>query len=258
MEEREGKDNHGDFVDCFLKDIENYFASYTNRKFAIRQLSKLAGISQKTIERILAKSNNPSYQSIFKIYSVIYGTRDEKKIISLVPRPVKEILMKANPKSLKTEKLQSNLATIFANDPIASEIFILAGLSKININTVAYQFGMYGIKTLEELVEKEIIIQISKQEYILNPNHPELDGRALKELGLKFINRYSKPINTETEGQNILAFYAENLNEAGIKEWLRIDTEAFRRKVFIAKDSKYKGSSKFFTFMASDSMKQER
>lgn len=258
MEERKDKDNNGDFVDCFLKDIEHYFASYTNRKFAIRQLSKLAGISQKTVERILVKSNNPSYQSLYKIYSVIYGTRDENKILSLVPKSVREVLIKANPKSLKSDRLPSNLAAIFVNDPIASEIFVLAGLGKININTVAYQFGMYGVKTLEDLVEKEIILQLAKQEYILNPNHPELDGRALKELGLKFISRYSKPINTETEGQNILAFYAENLNEAGIKEWLKIDTEAFRQKVTIAKDRKYKGSSKFFTFMASDTMKQEK
>lgn len=258
MEEREEKSCREDYVDYFLRDIESYFASFTNRKFAIRQLSKLAGISQKTLERILAKTNNPSYQTIFKIYFVIFGTQDEQIVLEKVSSSVRTILIKANPKTLKAKKNDSNLSVIFSNDPIASEIFVLAGLGKININAIAYQFGIYGIKVLESLVDKDILLQISKQEYLLNPNHPELDGKALKELGLKFTKRYAKPLNTEVEGQNLLAFYAENLNETGIKEWLKVDTEAFHRKIKIAKDSKFQGTIKYFTFMVTDSMQMEK
>ena len=49
-----------------------------NKSFAIQVLAKESGLSDKTIKRLLAKNNKPTYQTIFKIYSVIFETSTKK------------------------------------------------------------------------------------------------------------------------------------------------------------------------------------
>lgn len=247
------------YLDDLIYDIESYLNDFPNRNFAIKYLADQSKLSSKTIKRILEKTSRPSYQSLFKIYRVIHNTTDENEIIKKVSCRVAKVLKKSNPVNLKKySDDQINLFQIFKENPLAGEIFLLAGSQNLSLNTIAYRYGQLGVETLEELIKHKVIIEIDSKQYTLNSNLPRLDGKVLKELGLRMIKRFSDPSLCDEEGENIIALYAEALNQEGIAQWLRIDTEAFHKKIKIAKQSKYQGHIPYFTFQASDQLNSRK
>src|SRR5690606_29714386 len=130
--------------------------------------------------------------------------------------------------SLFNKKSDDEFIALLKKEPLLAEIYILAGTNPLDARAIGYRYGQYGLELIEKLVSENLLVLAAKDKYVLSPSAPNLDGEALKLLGEHFVHRFSKPKAVMSE--NTIAFYAEGLNEEGMKEWLRIDDEAFYKK----------------------------
>jgi acyl-CoA-binding protein len=240
-------------------DLASYLENFPNKCFAIRVLAKESGLNEKTIKRLLAKNNKPTYQTIFRLYSVFLNTTDYDNLIEKSPKVIKETLKKYSPcESLTQESKNQNFLEYIKKEPLMAELYILAGTGPLVKNAIGFRYGQYGLEVLEKLVEAELIVKVDKDTYIISKSAPNLDGDCLKHLGEYFVHRFSKPRNAQLEGENTIAFYAEGLNDAGLKEWLKVDSEAFYKKQQIADQTQYKGNIPVFSFSATDTIQLEK
>jgi hypothetical protein len=239
-------------------DIADYISKFANKSFGLRILASESELNEKTLKRLLAKKNNPTYQTLFRLYMVFLDTRNEETVILKAPTLISDELKKFNPKDLRKKvKKEYDFAEMIYREPVLGELFVLAGTGSLHGNTIAFKYGQYGMDLLKKLEDLDIVKEVDKNTYGLTPDGPTLDGKVLKNLGLRFIERFSKPDNTHLAGESMLSFYAESLNQEGITEWLRLDEENFYKKIQVAKKSKYKGSFPAFTFNATDKISVE-
>lgn len=243
------------------KDLKTYLKAFPNEKFAIRIVSQETGLNQKTIKRLLQGENKPTHQTLLKLYSLFYQQDDYQKVFTLVPEVVRQRIADYTPDEdvlgKKQKEGKSSLLETLKSEPLAAEILILCGLMPLQKSTLCFRYGDYGLKVLHALVKEGFLVEQTKDHFVLSPLGPELDAECLKILGMHFTQRFAKPSQAKVLNQNILSFYAECLNEAGKEQWLKIDTEAFYKKVEIAKSQQYKGHLPVFTFTTTDTMTME-
>jgi DNA-binding phage protein len=240
------------------KDLARHLDKFTNKSFGLRTLADEAEITQRTIKRLLAQQNQPSYQTLFRLYMVFLGTTDEEIVVEKCPEIIRKELQNRNPKKLRKEtKKDYDFSDLINKEPLLGELYILAATGPLHANTVAYRYGQYGIDLLKRLEQLNILKESDKNIYTPAPNGPTLDGKVIKSLGLRFVERFSKPSKGEEKGENILSFYAEGLNDKGLNEWLKLDEENFYKKVEIAKKAEFQGTRPAFTFTATDEISME-
>lgn len=245
--------------DQVAQDLSNYLECFPNKTFAIRILAKESGLNPKTIRRLLAKENRPTYQTLYRLYSIFLDIDNYGELLKACPCVVAKKIADYNPvDTSETETQNLELLNLFKNIPLFAELFVLAGTSPLNKNAVAFRYGEYGVEVLEKLKEEDLIIEVEKDVFTLSKNTPPMDGECLKYLGEYFIKRFSKPSNTQIHNENTINFYAESLNEEGKYAWLKVDTDAFYKKIEIANNPKYKGNIPVFTFNATDTIKPEK
>jgi hypothetical protein len=239
-------------------DIKNYFGQFPNKSFAQRILSKETGLNSKTIKRLLKCTNKPTYQTLFRLYSVMLSENDFEQLCNLCPENIAEQIRKYSPCNTVTTKDDvDDFLDLVRKDALMSELYVLAGTGPLKKSAVGFRYGQYGIELIERFVEKKYFNIIDTDTYILSDCAPNLDTDSLKHLGEYFVSKFSKPKNAQVKSENTISFYAESLNEEGKKAWLAIDTESFYKKVEIANNPLFKGNEKIFTFTATDSIKTE-
>lgn len=240
-------------------DLAKYLDNFPNKTFAIRVVAKETGLNPKTIRRLLARANKPTHQTLYKLYSIFFEEDNYSRLLERCPQVVKERICDYNPcDQSHKEKDNKDFLDHLKREPLMAELFVLAGTGPLNRNAVAFRYGQYGLEVLEKLLTCDLLVEVDKETFELSKNSPTLDGHALKYLGEYFIRRFSKADNTQVHNENIINFYAEGLNEDGKKAWLKVDTEAFYKKVEIAKDPKYSGKIPVFTFTATDTITPEK
>lgn len=250
-------DSHtcSDYCEQIRLDLESFISNFPNKSFAIRVLAKESAISEKTIKRLLKKTNRPTYDTIFALYAVILETEDEELILSKVAPSLSNYLNQMTARKLKKKKnLDYDFLEMLKKDPVICELFVQAATGGVNESAIGYRYGQYGLELLERMSELKILRAVDKGVYELSPHAPSVEGEVLKFIGLRFSEVFSKPTNSQETNNNVMSFYANSLNEEGYKEWLRIDTEAFYKKLEVAKMKEYKGAMRYFTFNATDSM----
>lgn len=60
---------------------------------------------------------------------------------------------------------------------------------------------------------------------------------------------------SDDEGENYIALYAEGLSEEAYNNWIKIDEEAFAKKVELSKQTHARGTLRAITFMLTEKMK---
>ncbi len=240
-------------------DLAEYLDNFPNKTFAIRILAKETGLNPKTIRRLLVRANKPTHQTLYKLYSIFFDEDNYSKLLEKCPKVIKERISEYNPCD-HSEKENDNREFLnqLKREPLMAELYVLAGTGPLNKNAVAFRYGQYGIEVLEKLICADILVEIEKETYGPSKNSPTLDGHALKYLGEYFVRRFSKADNAQIQNENMVSFYAEGLNEEGKQAWLKVDTDAFYKKVKIAQDPKYRGSTPVFTFTATDTITPEK
>lgn len=256
------KERVSDFVDPITDqvaiDLSAYMDRFSNKSYGIRYLSRETGLHEKTIKRLLEKKNRPTYQTIAKLYFLFHSTEDYKTLLAQCPGVIKDYLLKTTPQNAipKSSQKSDQFAEFLKRDPLVAEIFVVAGTGPVDQEQIRYLYGQYGLQALEQLVNEKILWEFEKGQYKLAANTPSLNGDSLKFLGEHFTRRYCVP--QEVMSENNISFYAEGLNEEGLKAWLAIDTESFYRKLKIAEDKKYLGTKRVFTFVVTDTISPEK
>lgn len=242
-------------LDQVCKDLEHYVSQFSNKSFALRNLSEETRLNEKTLRRLLKKKNVPSIQTLHKLYFVLTSAVSEEEMLSLCPPLIKEQLSKLSLDQLKKETPRHyNFNHLIENDPVLGEIYALLGTRDLDITEIVYRFGQYGVDLLDKMKSLGLVKKKDKDLYCLSERQPHLDGEVLKSLGSRLVTRYVKPLNTDLEGDSFMGLYCEGLNGAGKKKWLEIDEKAFKEKMLVANDDKYKGLESMFTFHATDNL----
>lgn len=246
-------------VEQVALDIANYLDKFPNKNFGVRILAQESGVNERTIKRLLGQKNFPSPPTLFKLYMTLTEELDIKKMLETCPKVIKEeIIDKCPDISIGKKYCKTNLLELIEADPLLGELYVLAGTGPLYKDSISFRYGQYGIELLEKLEGLKILIKKDRSTYILGTNSPTIDGPVIKALGLRFVQKFSKPECAGLRGNNVMNFYAEGLNEEGLNEWIKADEEAFYKKVKIANDPKYKGSKPVFTFTTTDSAELEK
>lgn len=236
-------------------DLANYLDGFSSKTFATRKLAKETGLNPKTIKRLLAGENKPTYHTLFKLYSVLLDEPNGECLLQKCPKVIAKEIKDYNPvESKETSFQQSDFLAFIQKEPLLIEILILAGTGPLHKSKVAYQFGQYGLELLEKLIQKGFLKEVEKEVYGHTKNVPNFDGETLKFMGNYFVHRFFKTENADLKNQNVINFYAEGLNEEGKQKWLEIETKSFYEKVKLANDPQYQGKIPMFTFGAMDTL----
>lgn len=241
-------------------DLKNYLTQFPNEKFAMRIVSQETGLNQKTIKRLLNCENKPTHQTLLKLYALFFQLDDYQEVLAKAPVIIRERIQNYSPDEEilgKKKRSQTSLIEMLKVEPLASELVILAALMPIQMSTICFRYGDYGLKVLKQLETAGILVEQERDCYIMAPQGPDFDAECLKILGLHFTQRFAKTSQAKLLNQNILSFYAECLNEKGKQAWLKVDTEAFYKKVEIAKSTEFKGTIPMFTFTTTDTISTE-
>lgn len=243
-------------VDQVALDLAEYLGKFPNKSFAVRVLAKECGLSEKTIKRLLKSENKPTYQTIFKLYSIFFEESEYEALLGKCPIVVREYIKDYTPSEAESSTEKNNqLLELLRKEPLFAELMVLAGTGPLHMSAIGFRYGQYGLEVLERLEKAHVLIKVTKDAYSVSSKLPNFDGQALKFLGEYFIHRFSKPSDLMSE--NTISFYAEGLNREGLKEWLAVDSEAFYKKLEIANNPQYKGATPVFTFTATDTIQRE-
>jgi len=237
------------------KDLQEKVDEYSDSKKGIKALAILMGIHEKTLKRLISCENRPGYQTLFKIYRTIYHTNNDTQIIALAPTIVKEFLLKTHPKGMsETIQYTLDIERELKKDPVFSEIYLLCGTGGTTREYVAFNFGRYGERVFEKMIDQEVIAPVDKFHYELGKNQAPLSVETLLSMGIQLTERYFKSSNTDNMGDNYISFFAEGINAETYQKWLEIDKEAFQKKIALANQIENKGDIKTFTFGVTETM----
>lgn len=251
----ESSKDHLDLHTQVANDLQILLSKYKNPKVGLRQISAQIQVSEKTITRLINKENKPTYQTLYKIYRVIYSTSDDTKLLGLMPPVVQDEIKRHNPlKQHSTITYKKEIENEILYDRCFAEIYFMASCSPLSRDLIQLHFGLNGIETSERMVELGALKRTREGLYTVGDVQTNLDAQTLKRVGLSISEKYAKIQNTQTRGNNLIAFYVEGLSDEAYEQWLKIDQEAFYKKVEIANSEGSKGNKRAFTFTATDTM----
>lgn len=241
------------------KDLTVKLSQYRDPKKGIKILASQMGIHEKTLKRLIECQNKPGYQTLLKIYRVVFNTQQDNEVLEKSPEVVKQFLMGHNPKPFDSQVTYSLDVEMEINrDPVFAEIYLMGATGGVTREYVMFQFGQYGDRLLQKMLEQKVLVPQDKYRLILGPQQASLGPETLKHLGQLCIEHYLKPENGDLSGENFHAFFAESLSEEAYNEWLKIDEEAFTKKVQLANRPGSQGEHRVFTFIATDTISRSK
>jgi hypothetical protein len=237
------------------EDLKKKLAEFNDPKKGIKVMAMLMGIHEKTLKRLIDCENRPGYQTVFKIYRVLFHSQNDTQLLELVPNPIKEFLIKAHPRGLNdTVSYNLNVENELKKDPVFCEIYFLAAAGGITKEFISFHYGKYGERVLDKMVDQDVLAAIGKNRFALGTNQASMTVETMSLVGQHLVERYYKSENSDNMGDNYLSFYTHGLSEEAYNDWLKIDKEAFLKKTEIVKDSKNWGEVKAFTFGVTDTL----
>lgn len=236
-------------------DLRNYLDQFSDPKKAVRIASINIGIHQKTLKRLIEQSNTPTYLTLYKIYREIFDIKNDSLLLQMVPEIIKKELVKENPKDI-VSNIQFNVEVEdeINSDPVFMDIYFLSNAGILTREYIQFKFGEYGLSIVSKMLKSNILEINDRGIYVQGTNQANLSPLTIKRSGLYIINKYLSPESCEEKGHNFCGVFVEGLTPEGFNEWLKIDYEAFYKKVEISKKYKDNKGIKAFTFMATDSM----
>jgi len=241
------------------KDLTVKLSQYRDPKKGIKILASQMGIHEKTLKRLIECQNKPGYQTLLKIYRVLFNTQQDNDVLEKSPEIVKQFLMGHNPKPFESQVTYSLDVEMEINrDPVFAEIYLMAATGGVTREYVMFQFGQYGDRLLQKMLDQKVLIPQDKYRHVLGPQQATLGPDTLKHLGQLCVEHYLKPENGDLSGENFHAFFAENLSEDAYNEWIQIDEEAIKKKLQVVNRPGSQGDIRVFTFTATDTISRSK
>lgn len=240
-------------------DLKNYMEQFSDPKKGLRLASIKIGIHKKTLKRLIDKENTPTYLTLYKIYREIFSIRNDSILLQMVPDVVKKELIKENPKDiLKDIQFNVEVEDEICSDPVFMDIYFLSNAGLLTREFVQFKFGEYGMNIVSKMLNENILEVDSYGVFKQGTNQANLSPVTIKRSALYIINKYFTPSNCEDKGKNFCGIYFEGLTPEGFNEWLKVDYEAYHKKVELAKQYRDPRGIKAFTFAVTDSLSEEK
>jgi hypothetical protein len=238
-------------------DLEKKLSEFKSRKIGVRLFAQKINVNERTVTRLLKQENRPTYQTLLKIYGVIFNTLNESLIVELAPEIVANEIKKHYPEVVnKRSSPMPDIGNDVLHDRCFTDLYVMASCGPLSLDFVQYRYGIHGVETIDRMVELRVLKTTKEGHYIPGANEVEFTPKVLKRVGQSISEKFSKPDNSELGGENLIAFYAEGLSDEAYDEWLQVDEQAFKKKVEISQRSGAKGNKKVFTYMVTDTFKE--
>jgi len=238
-------------------DLKEKLSEFNDPKKGIKVMAMLMGIHEKTLKRLIDCENKPGQQTVFKIYRVLCKSQNDAELFEKVPDIIKEFIIKSSPRNFSENIVyQMDLDAELKKDPAFCEIYFLLGTGGVSKEYIAFNYGAYGERLLNKMLDQQVAAPLRKDFYTLGVNQAPLSGDTLSYVGQHLINRFHKPSNGDELGQNYFSLYAQGLSEEAYAKWLEIEKEAFDKKMKIAKDPKNHGNVRAFTQSVVDTLEE--
>lgn len=240
-------------------DLKNYMDQFSDPKKGLRLASIKIGIHKKTLKRLIDQENTPTYLTLYKIYREVFNIKNDSILLQTVPEVVKKELIKENPKDvLKNIQFNVEVENEIISDPVFMDIYFLSNAGILTREFIQFKFGEYGMNIVSKMLKGNILELDRHGVYKQGSNQANLSPLTIKRSALYIINKYFTPSNCEDKGKNFCGIYFEGLTPEGFNEWLKVDYEAFYKKVELSKQYRDPRGIKAFTFVATDSMSEEK
>ncbi len=228
-----------------------------NHKNARRILSKKMGIHEKTFLRLLHFENKPSAPTVLKIYKTYYNKFNDADVLDLVPKEVSEFL-KENLVLSYSEPAQATYSESvdddIQNNPVFAEIYVLAATGPIGLDEIQYRYGLFGTETLKQMLKRDILKELRANYFVLGGNQASFANLTVLKTGLLLAKNYGDAHSGQVLDNNFISFFAEGLSNEGYQKWIKIDQEAFQKKVELSKKPENLGSIRAFCFQVVEKM----
>lgn len=239
-------------------DLRSHLKQFRSESIGLRKLSEKSGIHQRTLKRLLAQENRPGYQTLVRLYTCLIDSPNGGLLLKNLPEKVASEIQKKSPVSTTGNLEYSEEANKeMFYDKVFAEIYCLASMSPITNEYIQYRYGMSGAETADRMLDLGVLKLTKTNMYTTGDKQIEFSPKLVKRLGLNLVEKYVKTQDVDLAEKNLIAFYAEGLSPEGYRAWLKIDQEAFYKKIEVTKKEGMLGDIKTFTFMATDTMRKE-
>ncbi|AHZ84186.1 hypothetical protein Bb109J_c1491 [Bdellovibrio bacteriovorus] len=244
--------------DQVSQDIGRFLQRHKDPRKGLLQLSAKTRIHTKTLRRLVLKEHNPTYQTLYKLYSCLMGTADLGQMLNAAPALIQEKLRRTDPqlKSSPLHKYNVSIEQELIKDPCFSELYVLADTRPFDLKFVKSRFGEYGLDVLQKMLQLNVLRLLENGRYALGSNRSTFSAVAIKAVGLRLTEKYSKPARTDENYANYMNLFFESINEATYRKWLDIDVQAFQDKMRLLEDPSSRGSLPIFMFNVIDTLQE--
>jgi hypothetical protein len=255
VESYESADTEETVSKQLANDLAKFLQSSSEPKKFLKSLSNKMGVHEKTLSRILNQENKPHYMTVMKIYRYILSEFDDSKVIQKAPEVIRKYLIFSIPTAVEKDiQYFSSIDKDIQGNPVFAEMYVLAGSGALKKTDIIQRFGKYGIEILEQMLTKKVLAEIRAGEFVLGPNQTNLTPETVLSLGIQLSQSYAKPENGYEMKNHFFGFFAEGLTEAAYQRWVKIDEEAYFKKLELVKDPYNLGSKKAFTFQITETL----
>ncbi len=238
-------------------DLKQKLKEFRTSQIGMRIMSDSMGIHSKTLRRLIKGENRPGYQTLYKIYRYLFATQNDCLLIELVPPVVASELKKRDPQSyFQGHQLSGDVEAELRYDRCFAEIYFLAGTGEISKELIQFRFGQHGLETLNRMLERKVLRVNERGFLVLGENLASFGPETIKRVGLHLSEKYLSPENSDENGKNFMALYAEGLSPEAYSKWIDIDEKAFNQKVAISRGAQHKGDVRAFTFLLTDTLSE--
>ena len=188
-------------------DLESKLSSYSHPPTGLKAFELQTGISKRQIGRYLKKQTFPHYSNLLKIYQFITGEVDEQRLMSISPKSIAKELRKNNPNSFpKKFKQDQDFSNEMKNNPAFTFIYWeTAEQGIISKSDIELEFGQYGLSTLSDMCNKNIIQHLGNGNYSSGLiRSKSISAEAGKIVGQHLLTKYHRPEASSIEGENLL------------------------------------------------------
>ncbi|AFY01328.1 hypothetical protein [Bdellovibrio bacteriovorus] len=240
------------------RDIGRFLQRHKDPRKGLMQLSAKTRIHTKTLKRLVQKEHNPTYQTLYKLYSCLTGTADLGQMLNSAPALIQEKLKRTDPqlKSSPLHRYNVNVEQELIKDPCFAELYVLADTRPFDRGFVRTRFGEYGMEILEKMKQMNVLRQLENGRYALGTNRSTFSAEAIKSVGLRLTEKYSKPARTDENYANYMNLFFESINETTYRRWLDIDVQAFQDKMRLLEDPSSRGPLPIFMFNVIDTLQE--
>lgn len=243
-------------LEVVANDLGTKLKEYSSDSEGLNQLSTVMDISKRTLQRVLKSETKPTFHTLYKIYRFLLNTENETELLQKMPNAVKAEVLRCNPNlslyPLNEFNFLESIEEKIISDYCFRYIYVQTTSTTVHKESIIYKFGEHGLNVLNEMESTGVIKLISTTEYAHGSNRTRLSGKSLKLVNSDLLQSFFSENKCSTPGENYITFLSHALNEEGYNEWLKVDFEAYKKKMAIATNSMFQGKIPAWNITATD------